>query len=202
MPLNFAASQWEEAFSTHESLTTAPEKVAEAPSRQAGESDELARAAGSLIQAVQHEQNPKFKKSAFLGLMQQIRDREVTVEGATIQPTTVSQPLAEALRSTEDDIDEYFRKENEAYVQYHNDPKVAERNSALPAALSAQNAEWDRLQNDWSRFEATATGLRPVANYQFAQNNPYLHSETSRHHLMHSQQPALSLYEVRILRNH
>ena len=121
---------------------------------------------------------------------------------ATIQPTTVSQPLAEALRSTEDDIDEYFRKENEAYIQYHNDPKAAERNSAIPAALSAQNAEWDRLQNDWSRFEATATGLRPVANYQFSQNNPYLHSETSRHHLMHSQQPTLSLYEVRILRNH
>ena len=43
--------------------------------------DELARAAGSLIDAVRHERNPKFQNSAFLGLMQQLRDREVVIEG-------------------------------------------------------------------------------------------------------------------------
>lgn len=196
------------------------------------------------MEAVQNEENPKFKNSAFLGLMKQLRDHEVTVEGdkmvpkegvsargingwanefqstssvkgkgramdpsmafggssATFNSTTaqpmVSESLDEVLRSAEEEIDEYFRQENDAYIDYHNVPQVAERHPGLPAALQAQQAEWDRLQNDWSRFEATATGIRPISNYQFAQNNPYLHSQT-RHHALHAQGAEMSLYEVR-----
>lgn len=50
--------------------------------RPANETDELARTAGNLIDAVSHEQNPKFKNSAFMGLMRQLRDRELVVDNA------------------------------------------------------------------------------------------------------------------------
>lgn len=45
------------------------------------EADELARTAGLLLETMKNEQNPKFKNSQFLGLMKQLRDREVVVEG-------------------------------------------------------------------------------------------------------------------------
>lgn len=56
---------------------------------------------------------------------------------------------------------------------------------------SAQQQEWDALQHDWDNFEATASGIKPVAStssniagYSFAQNNPYVYS--TRTHSMHS----------------
>lgn len=61
------------------------------------------------------------------------------------------------------------------------------------ADLSAQQKEWDTLQNDWDNFEATATGIQPVAStssafngYTFAQNNPYVQSSTRTHELHHT----------------
>lgn len=199
--------------------------------------DELARAAGSLIDAVRHEQNPKFQNSAFLGLMKQLRDHEVVVEGdkmvpkeeatsfandfqswsatdakgkgRALDPATALSSLSsiasttpgynqlqrtpdlrtrnldvrESLLSAEEEIDEYFRQENDAYIGYwHGSPDPAQSTAAPPQA-----AEWDRLQYDWDRFEATATGIRAMANYQFQAHNPYLVGETSsRHHLMHT----------------
>ncbi|KAI0695451.1 hypothetical protein BC835DRAFT_1306007 [Cytidiella melzeri] len=227
--------KWNEAFSTHESVHVLPETVTEeALTRRAEDPDELARAAGSLIQAVQNEQNPKFQKSAFLGLMKQLRDGDVTVEGDKMVPKegiqsegingwatdfqatsdvkgkgrAVERPIPSAYgyhsstvdliqvpqtpavdesngMSAEDEIDAYFRQENDAYIKYHN-PQMAEQHPGLPSGLQAQTAEWDKLQDDWSKFEVTATGLRSVADYQFAQNNPYLNSEATRHHSMHS----------------
>ncbi len=57
--------------------------VTEAPSRaqQPHDADELARTAALLIHTVKNEPNSKFKNSAFMGLMRQLRDGEVTVEG-------------------------------------------------------------------------------------------------------------------------
>ena len=49
--------------------------------QSAHEADELARTAGLLLENVKHEQNPKFQKSAFMGLMKQLRDGEIIVEG-------------------------------------------------------------------------------------------------------------------------
>ncbi|KAJ3481811.1 hypothetical protein NLJ89_g12182 [Agrocybe chaxingu] len=46
------------------------------------EGDELARTAGMLLENVKHEQNPKFQNSAFMGLMRQLRDGHVTIEGS------------------------------------------------------------------------------------------------------------------------
>jgi peroxin-5 len=48
------------------------------------EADLLARTAGLLVQSVDHETNPKFANSQFLGLMKQLRDRKAIVEGNDI----------------------------------------------------------------------------------------------------------------------
>ena len=44
----------------------------------------MARTAGLLVQSVDHETNPKFANSQFLGLMKQLRDRNAIVEGNDI----------------------------------------------------------------------------------------------------------------------
>lgn len=48
------------------------------------EADLLAQTAGLLVQSVDHETNPKFANSQFLGLMKQLRDRKAIVEGNDI----------------------------------------------------------------------------------------------------------------------
>ena len=45
------------------------------------ESDELSRTAGQLLDSLKDEQSPKFQQSSFLGLMRQLRDKEVRIEG-------------------------------------------------------------------------------------------------------------------------
>ncbi|KAH8993284.1 hypothetical protein EDB86DRAFT_3078770 [Lactarius hatsudake] len=51
---------------------------------QPQEADLLARTAGLLVQSVDHERNPKFANSEFLGLMKQLRDRTAIVQGNDI----------------------------------------------------------------------------------------------------------------------
>ena len=229
------------------------ETAQEAATRPAGEADELARTAGVLLETVKDEQNPKFKKSQFLSLMRQVRDREVVIEGSDLvqktSDTTASSSWANDFQSTadakgkgrameslppstssipsisqgftpspfahatitdanqssnvvqEDPNDAYFRQENEDYIKYWDAAK-ADNNQAASSrsnTTSAQQAEWAQLQQDWDSFEATATGLRPIANYQFQASNPYLLGDSSRtrHHLAHTQGRS-SLYEVRI----
>lgn len=225
----------------------------ESSARAVGEADELARTAGVLLETVKNEQNPKFKKSQFLGLMRQVRDREVVIEGSDmVQKTGDSTGLsswAADFQSTvdakgkgramdalplpistvpatsqgfspsffahtavtdstrngevaqEDPNDAYFRQENEEYIKYWDDAKVnnTEAATSSPIQSSTQQAEWAQLQQDWDSFEATATGLRPIANYQFQPSNPYLLGDSSRtrHHVMHTEGRS-SLYEVRI----
>lgn len=48
---------------------------------QTHDPDDLARTAGLLLDTVQSETNAKFKNSAFMGLMRQLRDGEMIVEG-------------------------------------------------------------------------------------------------------------------------
>ncbi|KAI0341957.1 TPR-like protein [Trametopsis cervina] len=245
------ATGWDSAFSTHEALAMTPEAILESATQEAQaptktqDPDELARVAGSLIDAVRNEQNPKFQQSAFLGLMKQLRDGEVTVEGDHMVPkegvpTDGLNGWASEFRSSsdakgkgkaiehpspagafgelgitpivvrqspvggremelglteEEEIDKYLREENDRYISYWNDSKPS-MHPGVPAAFQSQVAEWDQLQQDWTRFEATATGLRPMSNYQFVQNNPYMYGEAStRQHSLHSYQPELSLYE-------
>jgi peroxin-5 len=45
------------------------------------DADDLARTAGSVLETIKDEQNPKFQNSQFMGLMKQLRDRMVIVQG-------------------------------------------------------------------------------------------------------------------------
>lgn len=75
------------SFVEHVSKIPAPKPKEEHVSRQqprGQDADDLARAAGYLLDNVTHEHNPKFQNSNFLSLMRQLRDREVHVEGDKI----------------------------------------------------------------------------------------------------------------------
>ncbi|KAI0302639.1 hypothetical protein BC826DRAFT_1089741 [Russula brevipes] len=143
--------QLQNAFEFVEQGQTSVEPTSELePASQPQEADLLARTAGLLVQSVDHETNPKFVNSEFLGLMKQLRDRKAIVE--------------------EDANEAYFRQDNQDYANYweaHHAP------------------EWQQLQRDWERFEATTTGVRPLAEYQFQHGNPYLLGERSYNHAMH-----------------
>ncbi|KAG7446285.1 TPR-like protein [Guyanagaster necrorhizus] len=210
---------WEKEFESQEQL-----HVQEDQFRQLqGEQDELARTAGMLLETVQGEHNPKFQNSQFMGLMRQLRDRTIVVDGnqmvendGSYAPTTYSTPsaslkgkgkaveqlpmgqIASASRTRENlnaidqlDInDAYFKQENAEYSQFWSNVQATRPNQV------AANPTWDRLQNDWDRLEAEASAIRPLNNYQFQENNPYLvgDSTRTRNHRMHSDE-RLSVFE-------
>ena len=194
----------------------------------------LARTAGLLVQSVDHERNPKFANSQFLGLMKQLRDRTAIVQGNDIVsappdwqlgqgymvsaadpngkgkaiPSFVAvtqgpgasqlQAPSSTLRMAEQDVnigseeDEnaaYFLQDNEDYSNYWK-----AHHTFAPSEV-APSQEWQRLQRDWEKFEATSTGIRPIRGYQFRQGNPYLLGERSYNHTMHAQVRSFS--EVR-----
>ncbi|KAF8638021.1 hypothetical protein AX16_010653 [Volvariella volvacea WC 439] len=249
---------WDEEFNIQE-LAEAPARLDEPVTDTKSETeakyiphdgDELARTAAMLLENVKHETNPKFKNSQFMGLMKQLRDGLVVVEGNqmventsgvhiskakvdikgkgkaidspfispnttrfgsapqvnTIGPSSSATlnagvaPVSESrtapnVDASEKEIDAYLRQENENYMEYwetFNEATAAH----MAQASSTAKQEWGRLQDDWDQFEATATGIRPVINYQFQEGNPYLLGDSSRtrHHLMHSG-PHSALFE-------
>ncbi|KAI0374062.1 TPR-like protein [Pilatotrama ljubarskyi] len=91
-PPQIDAAKWDQEFRSQELSLNSANSTASAPAApvaaerteaasRAHEADELARTAGVLLDTVQGETNPKFKNSAFMGLMRQLRDREVILEG-------------------------------------------------------------------------------------------------------------------------
>ena len=54
---------------------------------RAADNEALARTAGALLENVKDERAAKFQRSSFMGLMRQLRDREVTVEGDRVIST-------------------------------------------------------------------------------------------------------------------
>ncbi|KAG9010417.1 hypothetical protein FRB93_004257 [Tulasnella sp. JGI-2019a] len=81
-------SSWASHFSQVDSQLTSntapqPEVVA----------NDLAETAGLLINALKTEQNEKFKNSAFLGLMRQVRDREMVIDGNDLVASSSSGAL-------------------------------------------------------------------------------------------------------------
>lgn len=114
-----------------------------------------------------------------------------------IDPGT-SQGLQETQRpDIEDSIDEYFRQHNEDYINYWNEVAGGLKNTHLRSDTVGQNVnEWGALQDSWDAFEASTWGIKPVPQYEFQQQNPYLRegvNQTSRHHAAHR---AASLYDV------
>lgn len=83
---------WDKEFASQEMHLASPvsgilreePQQASASQNPQGDADELARTAGLLLETVRDEQNPKFQNSMFMGLMKQLRDREVVVEGDQI----------------------------------------------------------------------------------------------------------------------
>lgn len=221
------------------------DEVEQSTQQKPHERDELARVAGLLLENVKDEPNPKFQNSRFMGLMKELRDGKVIVEGNQMvenhgqstandttsqvdvkgkgratefvfekrstrfrslsqtgfrdfvpsESSTIPQTNSsdEQLELIEDANDAYFRQENAEYIHYWND---VDATTSKVHTTNSDVASWDRLQNDWDKFEATASGIRPADNYQFQDNNPYLIGDSSRtrHHEMHSHQ---SIVEVR-----
>lgn len=231
---------WDREFNLQESLLAATTNVVNQDVQQdskqgpVGEADELARTAGLLLENIKHEQNPKFKQSQFLGLMKQLRDGEVRVEGdkmvesdgqyssqvdvkgkgRALESTSrsVSEILSEAYSQSlgadttrqedqqgqqVDPNDAYFRQDNEEFTRYWNDLQARQQHHQQ-LGESAESRSWDRLQDDWDRFEATTTGIKPINNYQFQLNNPYLLGDSSRTrtHTLHTYERQ-SVLEVR-----
>lgn len=101
--------------------------------------------------------------------------------------------LGQSADSTANELDEYFRRENEDYIRFN--AAASNRTMDTYGSETQQSAEWGQLQRDWDAFEATATGIRPVTQYQFQAHNPYVLGEASRthNHTMHME--GLNLYE-------
>jgi peroxin-5 len=238
--LFFPPVSWDDEFlALTRSLQQVPVTEQAEPIEQASDGDELARTAGMLVDAVKGETNPKFKNSAFLSFMRQVRDKEVVVEGNDMVPTSeaatttsseaqsrsVNAPMRTGLqhwpvadttqyttalsqrrksvhfKSTydtmplmgEDEEDAYWETENRSYATYWGEAAMS---NGVPSTRmivpplqeqGPQGKEWDTLQRSWDQWEATATGVKRVYEYQFQQNNPYLvgQSSTTRHHMIH-----------------
>ncbi|KAI6098976.1 hypothetical protein EDD16DRAFT_1661217 [Pisolithus croceorrhizus] len=234
---------WDKEFQSQESqLSDATAKQEESldqqmqqlsASTQSHPTDQMARLAAQVIDSVKHEENPKFKKSAFMSLMRQLRDGEVVVdkegfvssesastsvpEGATITGSMKGKGKARAMDVTDiesttethssisahqDDAHEaYFQQENEDFrawwEAHYTGPSTSTAESATagtpasPAVLQKRKevGRWHELQDAWEQFEATTTGVRPVVEYEFQEENPYtggnLEVGETRHHAMH-----------------
>jgi peroxin-5 len=209
------------------------------PMEKPFDDDELARTAGMLVDAVKEETNPKFKNSAFLSFMRQVRDKEVVVDGndlvrasgtttttsSEVQSRSINAPISTGLQQRsvmdtnqytsafgqhrksvhfestqdavapidEDEEEAYWERENREYAAYWSEAEASKGASSARLIVAPlqeqglQGKEWDTLQGSWDRWEATATGVKRVYEYQFQENNPYLvgQSSTTIHHTIH-----------------
>ncbi|KJA20716.1 hypothetical protein HYPSUDRAFT_42780 [Hypholoma sublateritium FD-334 SS-4] len=207
---------WDREFNAQEmhmastSSAVLQEQHQEPEPMSAHEADELARTAGLLLENVKHEQNPKFQKSAFLGLMKQLRDGEVIVDGNKMVESdgrTSSQANAKGKGRASDSVpipmtgmlnglhpqsqqeavnqDSQKVKEdpNDAYFRQENNDYMQywkEPQLNQGHGSTAETRSWDRLQSDWENFEATSTGIKEISSYPFQRNNPYLLGDSSR----------------------
>lgn len=230
---------WDKEFQSQESLLSdATAKQEEglgqqmqqlSASTQSHPTDQMARLAAQVIDSVKHEENPKFKNSVFMGLMQQLRDGEVVVdregfvsselaspstsEAATITAGMNGKGKARAVDildiapATEthssisvqqgDAHEAYFQQENEDFrawwEAHYTGPSTSTTESSTagtstsPAVLQKRKevGQWHELQDAWEHFEATTTGVRPVVEYEFQEENPYMEAGGTRHHAMH-----------------
>lgn len=194
------------------------------------EQDDLARTAGMLLETIKDSQNPKFQNSAFMGLMEQLRDRKVVVEGnqmventdtsyapgstsskgkgRAIDPIAHTQPLSNGMQPQSQFIPNHSSllhpDELDEYLRQENADYTRFWSDVnhTKGVSNPESSEWDHMQQDWDNFEATATGIRPVDAYQFQHNNPYMVGESTRtrNHSIHVNSPS-SILEVLIPAN-
>lgn len=150
--------------------------------------DDLAATAGLLLDSLRNESNEKFKKSAFMDLMRQVRDHEMIVEGNDMIPASEAiisaQPLSyEAkgkMRAYEPGQPILQRRKSVHFDQMTGEPPLASMDDFQDwdqaeleeevtsshrskmhriGIIEAQEAEWARLQEDWDQWDATSTGF-------------------------------------------
>ncbi len=126
-----------------------------------------------------------------------------TARIATVTPRVMAvtqqeqgQQVSTSEQETEGDAnDAYFRQENEDFIRFWNQDR--DSNVGSLQASTAETMFWEKLQDDWDNFEATATGIKAVDGYRFLPSNPYLPGDSrTRHHLMHSANTGISSSEV------
>lgn len=79
---------WEKEFANQEESWASEFAQQETADINAGsEKDALAKTAGMLLNSIDVESNPKFKRSNFLSFMRQLRDNEVSIEGSKVVPS-------------------------------------------------------------------------------------------------------------------
>ena len=100
------------------------------------------------------------------------------------------------VEQAKDPHEAYFRQENADFTEYWNAHYTGP--AAHTVSAVQESDAWYEMQRVWDAFEATTTGVKPVANYQFQTNNPYLlgDSSRSRHHTLHMSH-SQRVYEVR-----
>jgi peroxin-5 len=207
---------WDAPLAQHPVMAApAPQSQSSAEGAQrARPDDDLARTAGILLESVAHDTRAKFQQSAFLGLMRQLRDGDVVVDGDRMVPRseaadadvkgkgkaraapsatmgglrgwTATANADTSAAQADGAEDAYWRQENAEYSEYW---RGMARGAARVRFGGAQDAEWGHLQDDWDAFEATAAGVRPVARYQFQAHNPYVRggpSTATRQHALHA----------------
>ncbi|KAG9702927.1 hypothetical protein KCU73_g18239, partial [Aureobasidium melanogenum] len=79
--------------------------------------DELAQTAANLLERVSDNQTSKFKNSAFLGLMRQLADREIRVEGDKMVPTNIN-----THNDLSNNTSEMVDKDGQEVVSFLNQP--------------------------------------------------------------------------------
>ncbi|KAF9219628.1 TPR-like protein [Gyrodon lividus] len=83
------------------------------------------------------------------------------------------------LQQARDPHEAYFHQENADFTEYWQSHYTG---PLTHTASGVQANSWYQLQQDWEAFEATTTSVKPVANYQFQTNNPYLLGDSSKTH--------------------
>jgi peroxin-5 len=173
---------------------------------QPKQSDDLAIAAGQLIDGIDMSANPKLKDSVFLNTMQKIRDGEVKVEGNDLVQSD-GQGMMDP-KTADDWSQEYLKlqqnaKEGDELVEQLNPPKstIAElTDDEFEKAFDfgnwvdkygeeinsmtddPQNIEWAQLARDWEKYSSQGEGYRAdnplYETYLFSTTNPFLSAPT------------------------
>jgi peroxin-5 len=160
-------ARWDEEFiQQHRTLEDAVGRTSDNPVQVYG--DELSKTAGLLVESLKDEANPKFQKSAFMGFMRQLRDKEMVVDGDQIVPSseattattssstvhhTVTNPTTFA---TSQIRDRAMSLEDWPMKSVHFDPTITtttERDQASSVEeMSEEDAYWQAENRDYRDY--------------------------------------------------
>ena len=107
--------------------------------------DDLSATAGLLISSVQHETNPKFQNSEFMGLMRRLRDRQAIVDGNTIvDPSTLTSSSGPAQVESASAWQEDFLSGSTSLSS------ALDKGKARAMDMENSSSSWDTLPNTTS----------------------------------------------------